>query len=191
MKLYSKDYVSGVSASTLSAQRRRTLLDHSLRSEADAAELVRSLELGAARNEADRAMNRPIVRLYGLVVLLFALLIAFTSRWTIFEASLAAQQPAQRARAARAGTDRPRPDPRIQRGRCSRAACAARKAPTERTYPSGSLFAQTVGYSYTDLGADGHRALSQHGAERGNERHEPAGDPRPAAGQAPRRATKS
>ena len=32
-------------------------------------------------------VNRPIIRLYGLVVLLFALLIAFTSRWTIFEAS--------------------------------------------------------------------------------------------------------
>jgi PPM family protein phosphatase len=46
LKLYAKDYVSGVSASTLTAQRRRTLLDHSLRSEADAAELVRSLELG-------------------------------------------------------------------------------------------------------------------------------------------------
>ncbi len=46
LKLYAKNYVSGVSASTLSAQRRRTLLDHSLRSEADAGELVRSLELG-------------------------------------------------------------------------------------------------------------------------------------------------
>jgi protein phosphatase len=46
LKLYSKDYVSGVSASTLSAQQRRTLLDHSLRSEADAGELMRSLELG-------------------------------------------------------------------------------------------------------------------------------------------------
>ncbi|HEY3864581.1 MAG TPA: Stp1/IreP family PP2C-type Ser/Thr phosphatase [Solirubrobacteraceae bacterium] len=46
LKLYRRDYVSGVSASMLSAQRRRTLLDHSLRSEADAAELVRSLELG-------------------------------------------------------------------------------------------------------------------------------------------------
>ena len=32
-------------------------------------------------------MNRPIVRLYGLVAVLFALLIAFTSRWTVFEAS--------------------------------------------------------------------------------------------------------
>ena len=44
--LYSSEYVSGVSASTLSAERRRTLLDHSLRSESNAAALVRSLELG-------------------------------------------------------------------------------------------------------------------------------------------------
>ena len=46
LKLYAKDYVSGVSASTLSARQRKTLLNHSLRSEADAAELLRSLELG-------------------------------------------------------------------------------------------------------------------------------------------------
>jgi PPM family protein phosphatase len=46
VKLYSKAFVSGVSASTLSAQRRRTLLDHSLRSEGNATELIRSLELG-------------------------------------------------------------------------------------------------------------------------------------------------
>jgi len=46
VKLYSKDFVTGVSASTLSAQRRKTLLDHSLRSEGDATELVRSLERG-------------------------------------------------------------------------------------------------------------------------------------------------
>ena len=46
LALYSSDYVSGVSASTLTAARRRTLLDHSLRSEANAASLLRSLELG-------------------------------------------------------------------------------------------------------------------------------------------------
>ena len=46
LALYSSDYVSGVGASTLTVQRRRTLLDHSLRSEANAATLVRSLELG-------------------------------------------------------------------------------------------------------------------------------------------------
>ncbi|MCW3034372.1 MAG: family protein phosphatase [Solirubrobacteraceae bacterium] len=43
--LYSSQYVSGVGASTLSAQRRSTLLDHTLRSEAKAASLIRSLEL--------------------------------------------------------------------------------------------------------------------------------------------------
>jgi serine/threonine protein phosphatase PrpC len=44
--LYSSDYVSGVSAATLSPARRRTLLDHSLRSEAKATGLMHSLELG-------------------------------------------------------------------------------------------------------------------------------------------------
>jgi PPM family protein phosphatase len=46
LNLYSSDFVSGVSASTLSPERRRSLLDHSLRSEGDAAALIRSLELG-------------------------------------------------------------------------------------------------------------------------------------------------
>jgi serine/threonine protein phosphatase PrpC len=45
LDLYSSSYVSGVGASTLSPQKRHTLLDHSLRSEGDAAALVRSLEL--------------------------------------------------------------------------------------------------------------------------------------------------
>ena len=44
--LYSSDYVSGVSASTLTPRRRQTLLDHSLRSEGNATALMRSLELG-------------------------------------------------------------------------------------------------------------------------------------------------
>jgi PPM family protein phosphatase len=44
--LYTTEYVTGVSASTLSPTRRRTLLDNSLRSEGDAASLLRSLELG-------------------------------------------------------------------------------------------------------------------------------------------------
>jgi serine/threonine protein phosphatase PrpC len=46
LSLYSSRYVSGVSASTLTPQRRQTLLDHSLRSESNAAGLLRSLELG-------------------------------------------------------------------------------------------------------------------------------------------------
>jgi serine/threonine protein phosphatase PrpC len=46
LNLYNSRYVSGVGASTLSAQRRQTLLDHSLRSESSAATLIRSLEQG-------------------------------------------------------------------------------------------------------------------------------------------------
>jgi serine/threonine protein phosphatase PrpC len=46
LKLYSSDYVSGVSASTLPGARRQALLDHSLHSEGDAADLMRQLELG-------------------------------------------------------------------------------------------------------------------------------------------------
>ena len=46
LALYSSDYVSGVSASTLRPDRRHALLDHSLRSQGSAAALVRSLELG-------------------------------------------------------------------------------------------------------------------------------------------------
>ena len=44
--LYTAEYVSGVAASTLTAERRHSLLDHTLRSEGDAASLIRSLELG-------------------------------------------------------------------------------------------------------------------------------------------------
>jgi penicillin-binding protein A len=95
-------------------------------------------------------VNRPIVRLYGLVVLLFALLIAFTSRWTIFEASSLRSSPLN----ARALLEQER----IARGPilASNGEVLARsvrgaEGTYRRTYPSGSLFAQTVGYAYTDL----------------------------------------
>jgi len=95
-------------------------------------------------------VNRPIVRLYGLVVLLFALLIAFTSRWTIFEASSLRSSPLN----ARALLEQER----IARGPilASNGTVLARsvrgaEGTYRRTYPSGSLFAQTVGYAYTDL----------------------------------------
>jgi len=47
--LYSSDYVSGVAASTLPPARRSNLLDHSLRSEGDAAALMKKIELGELR----------------------------------------------------------------------------------------------------------------------------------------------
>jgi PPM family protein phosphatase len=45
INLYSSRYVSGVDASSLTDHQRKTLLDHSLRSEGKAASLIRSLEL--------------------------------------------------------------------------------------------------------------------------------------------------
>jgi protein phosphatase len=44
--LYREQFVSGVSAATLTAPRRDKLLDHKLRSERDANDLVKQLELG-------------------------------------------------------------------------------------------------------------------------------------------------
>jgi serine/threonine protein phosphatase PrpC len=45
-KLYKQYYVSGVPSASLAAPRRAQLLDHKLRSQSDAADLVRRLELG-------------------------------------------------------------------------------------------------------------------------------------------------
>jgi protein phosphatase len=44
--LYREHFVSGISAATLPAPRRDKLLDHKLRSEGDANDLVKQLELG-------------------------------------------------------------------------------------------------------------------------------------------------
>ena len=41
-------------------------------------------------------MNRQIVQLFGLFTLLFAVLVIFTSRWTVFEAESLADNPANR-----------------------------------------------------------------------------------------------
>ena len=99
-------------------------------------------------------MNRPIVRLYGLVVLLFALLVAFTSRWTIFEASSLRDNPLN----ARALLQQQR----IDRGPILAAdgtvlAHSVRGAEGvyQRTYPTGEEFAHAIGYSYIDLGSSG------------------------------------
>ncbi|MGO9489096.1 MAG: peptidoglycan D,D-transpeptidase FtsI family protein [Solirubrobacteraceae bacterium] len=99
-------------------------------------------------------MNRPIIRLYGLVVVLFALLVAFTSRWTVFEAS-SLRQNALNAR------------PLLEQQRIDRGPIVAadgtvlarsRKGAEgiyERIYPTGSLFANTIGYYFTNRGSTG------------------------------------
>jgi protein phosphatase len=49
IKLYETFYVSGVPAAVVPADRRGTFFDHNLRSQSDAQNLVRDLELGKLR----------------------------------------------------------------------------------------------------------------------------------------------
>jgi penicillin-binding protein A len=101
-------------------------------------------------------VNRPIVRLYGLVALLFALLVAFTSRWTVFEASSLRNNKLNARNLLE--------QQRIDRGPILAAdgSLLARsvRGPEgvyRRTYPDGEQFAHSVGYYYIepDLGSSG------------------------------------
>lgn len=111
-------------------------------------------------------MNRPIARLFLLIAVLFALLVVFTSRWTVFEsAALRDNKLNKRNELAQE---------RIARGAilAANGEVLAKSVPTghgtyERRYPTGSLFAQVLGYSYVDLGDSGieryrNSALSGH-----------------------------
>ncbi|HEY2570979.1 MAG TPA: penicillin-binding transpeptidase domain-containing protein, partial [Solirubrobacteraceae bacterium] len=104
-------------------------------------------------------MNRPIVRLFGLVIVMFAVLLAFTSRWTIFEASSLRHNPLN----ARALLEQQR----IARGRILAAdgtvlarsvrssASSRSESVYERRYPTGNEFAHAIGYYFTNLGSAG------------------------------------
>jgi peptidoglycan glycosyltransferase len=99
-------------------------------------------------------VNRPIVRLFGLVALMFALLVAFTSRWTVFEASSLRENPLN----ARSLLEQQR----IERGPIVAAdgtvlARSVRNSEGiyERSYPTREAFAQAVGFSYTNFSSSG------------------------------------
>ena len=103
-------------------------------------------------------MNRPIVRLYGFVALLFALLVAFTSRWTVFEASSLRSNHLN----ARTLLEQQR----IHRGLIVAAdgtvlarSVARREGTWERSYPRAGEFASAVGYYFTTLGSSGLEAF--------------------------------
>jgi penicillin-binding protein A len=100
-------------------------------------------------------MNRPIIRLYAVVVLLFALLIAFTSRWTVFEASSLRNNKLN-------ATRRLFDQQRIHRGQilAANGAVLARSADGpegtfQRRYPAGDEFANAIGYSFVETGRSG------------------------------------
>jgi peptidoglycan glycosyltransferase len=97
-------------------------------------------------------VSGPIVRLFGVIVLLFAVLVVFTSRWTVFQASSLNNNPLN----VRTLLD----ELQIKRGRIladDGKTVLARSVPAPqntwtRTYPTGSLFSQPTGYSIAAQG---------------------------------------
>ncbi len=97
-------------------------------------------------------MNAPIVRLFGVIVVLFALLVVFTSRWTVFEASSLQNNPLNVRTLLY--------ELQIKRVRILAAdgkTVLAESVPApdhtwSRTYPTGPLFAHVVGYSIAAKG---------------------------------------
>ena len=99
-------------------------------------------------------MNKPVVRLFGLVVLLFGVLVVFTSRWTVFEAEALRDNELNRRALLQ--------EQKIRRGtiRSADGKVLARAVPRpgdtfSRRYPTGELFAHAIGYSYTSIGRAG------------------------------------
>lgn len=102
-------------------------------------------------------MNRQIVRLFGFILVLYALLFGFTSYWSIFDSSSLKANSANR-----------RPlleEQKIHRGDILAAdgSVIARSVPRGkgnnkiyvRRYPQGPLFGNPIGYSFVDRGRVG------------------------------------
>jgi peptidoglycan glycosyltransferase len=96
-------------------------------------------------------VNTPIARLFGVVVLLFALLVVWTSRWTVFQASSLNNNSLN----VRTLLD----ELHIKRGQILAAdgtvlarSVAAPGSTWTRTYPTGRLFSQPVGFSIAAKG---------------------------------------
>ena len=91
-------------------------------------------------------MSGPILRLFAVIVVLFGLLVVWTSRWTVFEASTLTNNGLN----VRTLLD----ELKIKRGRilATDGTVLAQSVPGpantwKRSYPTGSLFALAVGYS--------------------------------------------
>jgi peptidoglycan glycosyltransferase len=96
-------------------------------------------------------MNRSIVRLFGVVILLFALLLVWTSRWTVFSASSLDSNQLNKLQfyaslKIRRGTIY------ADNGEVLARSVSAGGGTWERTYPQGSLFAQAIGYYFPQQG---------------------------------------
>jgi penicillin-binding protein A len=93
-------------------------------------------------------MNKPITRLFGLVVVMFALLIAFTSRWTVFDAKALQDNPLNK-RTLLETLDIKRGSIFADNGALLADSIRKPNGTYKREYPEGSLFAPAVGYALT------------------------------------------
>jgi len=102
-------------------------------------------------------VNRQILHLFTLVVVLFGVLVAFTSRWTVFEQENLEDNSANR-RPLLEQLRIPRGDILARDGTVLAHSIASgsgsRKVYT-RTYPEDGLFAHALGYSFIDRGQAG------------------------------------
>jgi peptidoglycan glycosyltransferase len=111
-------------------------------------------------------MNGAILRVFGVIVALFAVLVVFTSRWTVFDAKSLNNNALNK----RTLID----ELKIKRGRilADNGTVLAKSVPAasntwSRTYPTGPLFAQPVGYSIAGLGEAAGLELSRGSELRG------------------------
>ena len=99
-------------------------------------------------------MNAPIVRLFVLFVVLFAVLVAFTSRWTVFEAEALRDNDNNR-RELLAEQLIKRGVIRADNGEVLAGSRALPQKRFGRRYPTGELFAHAVGCTSIDRGRSG------------------------------------
>jgi len=97
-------------------------------------------------------VNRAIVRLFAVMMLLFVVLVAFTSRWTVFSATALQDNPLNKLQTYASW--------KVKRGKiiAEDGVVLAKSVPASggiwnRKYPQGSLFAQTIGYSDEQQGS--------------------------------------
>jgi peptidoglycan glycosyltransferase len=102
-------------------------------------------------------MNRPIIRLFMLILVLYGVLLAFTSYWSVFDAkglrdNVANRRPLLEQQRIRRGTIKAVDGTVVA---FSRAQGRGSKRVYTRQYPTGTLYGNPIGYSYIDKGQVG------------------------------------
>ena len=99
-------------------------------------------------------MNAPVLRVFALVVVLFGVLVGFTSRWSVFEAQALRENPNNR----RVLLEQLRIKRGVIRSHDGTVLARSRRRSDKtfrRRYPTGGLFAHAVGFSSITYGQAG------------------------------------